>query len=321
MSMPYNCNCDCDSDDESSYPKLKVGDTIGIISPSGTPKKEYPDVEVLAEKIRNDLGVFGLKVKFAKYWASDKENGSSGTVRERLEDIKEMFGDPEVKAVMVSVDGYSAIDLTGLINYKFIEEHPKLLIGHGDVALLQMAFQSKANLRSIYGPVGSSVWTEQMKKYFCCMLMEGKQMTFKNPEAKTVIPGIAEGKLLGGETDVIMNAKWTEEQYDLSEPYIFFLYSTMPTDFEFEQVIHAMDQGGLFKNAVGLVFGYCLTCSDDVARISKIVADVFKKYPNIPSFVQANITSKDGSHILPINTKVRIDSVRKELKMIYPIVE
>lgn len=319
MSIPYDCGCETDED--SDYPRLNPGDYVGIITPSYSAISEGWDVAVLAEKIRKDYEVFGLKVKYAKNWASIRALPYGGTPRERLDDLIEMYEDPQVKLIVASHGGYDSIELTNKIKYSILRQNPKLLVGSGDIGILQMAIQKEAGLKAIHGPVGTDVWDEVMKRTFCCMLMKAKKITYRNPQSKTIISGRAQGTLIGGEIDAILTTGWTDQFYTIKSGYILFIYATILIDYDFEQLIHVLDQGKVFERAGGLIFGYCATCTSDVENINKMVSDVWRKYPDTPSFVQANITSDPGSHILPIDTLVEIDADKKEIKMLEPIVK
>ena len=75
--------------------KLKKGDTIGVIAPSG-PIVDSKILEV--EKAREIVENAGFKVKYSKNLFSNTFGYSASHI-EKAEDINEMFKDKEVKMI------------------------------------------------------------------------------------------------------------------------------------------------------------------------------------------------------------------------------
>ncbi len=109
--------------------KLQRGDVVGIVSPSGPilPElKKYFEqgVWTLEEE-------FGLRVKyaervFARYFYN------AGTREERIKEFDEVWADPEVKMVLMSLGGYTANHLLDGIDYEMIKNNPKIFAGISD---------------------------------------------------------------------------------------------------------------------------------------------------------------------------------------------
>ena len=73
-------------------PRLKPGDTIGLISPGGV-LFSSADVAI----VQRTLGGLGLKTKVGRH-ALDRRGYFAGTDAERAADVNRMFADPEVHA-------------------------------------------------------------------------------------------------------------------------------------------------------------------------------------------------------------------------------
>ena len=89
--------------------KLKTGDTICIIAPSGN---------VEEEKILNSVKYFenkGYRVKLGKnIFKCDRY--LAGNDKERLEDLENAFCDKDVNAVICARGGYGALRIINKIN-------------------------------------------------------------------------------------------------------------------------------------------------------------------------------------------------------------
>src|SRR5512134_2011662 len=120
-------------------PRLRPGDTIGIItpsdpisaSPSPEPKKEL-------ERGMNFLQDLGFKVALGDH--ALKEDGySAGTAQERAHDIIAMFADKGVHAILSSHGGNVVNSCLEFLDWKVIRENPKILMGFSDLTVLLLA--------------------------------------------------------------------------------------------------------------------------------------------------------------------------------------
>lgn len=320
-NIPYQSKC---SSNEGSlkHPRIKPGDTVGIVSTSLSIWIGGKDEETLKKEIIQLFSEFGLNVKFAKYWASKKDPLYSGTPEERRSDLMQMFTDPSVDLIMASKGGGGAIDVVPLLDYDIIKMHQKPYIGFSDPTFVHMALQSRINMLTMYSPNAIMTWTESMKKWFSCILMQGKKMTFSNPGTETIVRGKAIGRLLGGVFELIFVTPWTGYGYNLDDPYILFFEAIGVSDEVLERRLKAMDRGGLFKNAKGLVFGECPRCPGGNPVVNAFVKKIWRKYPHVPSYTGANVThGHDGSFTLPMNILYEIDSGKGQLKMLESFVK
>lgn len=108
--------------------RLKIGDTIGIISPSA------PITEEVKEQFNRGLQTIkkmGFNVKLSKNVYANTL-GYSATINEKIEDINEMFQDNEVKAIICSQGGQNSNTLLPYINYEMIKQNPKIIMGISD---------------------------------------------------------------------------------------------------------------------------------------------------------------------------------------------
>ena len=91
--------------------KIKNGDTICIIAPSGNVDKS---------KILNSAKYFenlGYRVKFGKN-VLNTDRYLAGKDEERIFDLEEAFNDKEVKAIICARGGYGTLRIIKKINYE-----------------------------------------------------------------------------------------------------------------------------------------------------------------------------------------------------------
>lgn len=137
--------------------KLKLGDTIGIVCPSaGINIKARHRIE----NAKNYLESVGFKVKLGKaIFVEDKEY-TSGTVEERVNDLHNMFSDPDVRAVLCGTGGNHSNQLLKYLDYELIRNNPKMFIGYSDITVMHYALYTQADLITYYGPCAATQFGE-----------------------------------------------------------------------------------------------------------------------------------------------------------------
>lgn len=127
--------------------RLHKGDTIGIISPSQSLRKRQEAFEAAVQNFSDalDVNIFIAPNALGQYYYS------SGTTKERLDDFHQMIADPEIKAIIFSVGGNTAIDLVEGLDYELIKKHPKIITGISDATTLLNPIFAKTGLMTFLG--------------------------------------------------------------------------------------------------------------------------------------------------------------------------
>lgn len=127
-------------------PKLRSGDTIGVIAPSFP---LFPAWQASYERGKEMLRALGFAVKegrtigLHRYWAA-------GTPRDQAADINAMFADPEVKAIIAHAGGFPGMSVLDHVDYATIRAHPKPFLGFSDITLYHLAFFARCGLVSFH---------------------------------------------------------------------------------------------------------------------------------------------------------------------------
>ena len=139
---------------------LREGDLVGLITPSAYVSD--PDRLALAAAT---IKYFGLRARLGK--SVGKRTGYlAGSIEERLDDLHEMFRDPEVKAVFAVRGGYGSAQLLDRIDYDLIRNHPKIFLGFSDITALHLAIGKRTGLVTFHGPVVLSGFSSYTQAWF-----------------------------------------------------------------------------------------------------------------------------------------------------------
>jgi len=210
-------------------PKLKKGDTVGFISPSAG---LAPFAMHRIERAKKMFNKFGYKVKIARNALKNK-GYISGSIRERVDDIHQMFRDHEVRMIIATIGGNHSNQLLNYLDYDLIKRNKKIFMGYSDNTVLHFALQSRAKLATYYGPCvmtqfgeypeifeytlkyfnyavsaeeakksyqvfPSDTWTEEILDWFKKEDIKRPRKMKRNNGYEWLKTGVAKGPLLGG---------------------------------------------------------------------------------------------------------------------------
>lgn len=242
---------------------LKKGDTIGLIAPS-SPITDNADEKV--EKSVAALQAQGFNVEvdkscFAKY------GYLSGTDEVRAEGVNRMFADKQIDAVFCLRGGYGTPRILDKINYEMIRENPKLFNGYSDITALHVALNKKCNLITLHGIMPGidmlrnfSDFTKE--SYFRAITSTEPLGELKNPageEIKRLIPGKAEGEIIGGNLSLIVTAIGTPYEIDVKEK-ILLLEDIGEYTYRVDRMLTQLRLAGKFDECVGIILGDFRDC-------------------------------------------------------------
>jgi len=191
-------------------PALLVGDTIAFCAPSGF----LDSVRMSLAKTRLEEKGFYIVHEDSIYrrWGY-----LAGTDAQRASELMSYFKDKSVRAIFPGTGGYGSTRILSMLDYDIIKSNPKIFIGFSDITALHIAFNQLANLITFHTPnpmygLGSKKGLDPISElYFWSLLMNSNDYNYEIPfdlygdslKVQTMVPGIASGKLVGGNLSLI----------------------------------------------------------------------------------------------------------------------
>ena len=173
-------------------PYLKEGDKIAIVSPAYWVPQDA--LQQAAETIRR----WGLQPVIGPNTNNLNVNAFAGTADERAADLIWALEDDTIKAVFCSRGGYGSDHLLNRIPQECFRQHPKWLIGHGDITVLLYAIAG-AGVMCIHGPMAFQIASSQEPATSLTHnILFGILPQYKIPGNPYNRIGHAEGILVGG---------------------------------------------------------------------------------------------------------------------------
>lgn len=285
--------------------KLKKGDTIGLIAPSSPVSKE--DLDIINQSILL-MESSGFKVKFAKN-ALSNTLGYGTTAKEKAEDINEMFGDKEIKAIFCISGGFNSNITFDYLDYDRIKINPKIICGFSDSTSILNAIYSKTGLVTFHGPTFKALtsWQtsygyEEVVKRF---IEGGIALGQADDEFQTIQEGKAKGILVGGNLSLVNEMVAGRYNIDFTDKILFLeeLFLETPPELASNYLYH-MKQNGVFDKIKGIWVGNY----DGSVALERIILDTLEEQYKFPIIKSNNFGHIDKKTVIPIGTMARVDT-------------
>ena len=303
---------------------LRPGDTVGLITP-GTYVSD-PDRLALAART---VKFFDLRMKLGRN-VSKRLGYLGGTDQERLDDLHEMFRDPQVKAVWAIRGGYGSTHLLDRIDYGLLRSNPKIFLGYSDITALHLAIHRHAGLVTFHGPMVLADFSSYTQAGFRRALFDTKPLgAVTNPPEtnplrsahplRTVRPGKARGRLIGGNLSLISRTMGTPYEID-SRGRILLLEDVDEEPYRIDGMLTQLRLAGKLQAAAGIVFGECRNCRprefqpsfDATLSLGEVLDDILGKL-GVPVLSGLTFGHTEDQLTLPLGVMATLDADKGEL--------
>lgn len=291
-------------------PKLKKGDTIGVVAPSspiiGDNIEELNRAKEIVEKS-------GFKVKYSKNIFLNK-NVYSSTAKEKAKDINEMFADKNVKMIWCAKGGNNSNSTFEYLDYELIKQNPKIICGYSDITSITNIITEKTGMVTFNGTNFKTIATDETDysyKQALSRFVEGSlKFGAENEEYITLKHGKAQGELIGGNLSLIKELVCGKYSIDFTDKILFIEelgYEAPPE--AVSNSLYYMKQNGVFDKIKGLWIGNY----EHESRITleKIIGDVLENNYKIPIIKSNNFGHIENKTVIPIGTKAEINTNEK----------
>lgn len=232
-------------------PYLKEGDKVALISPAYW----VPEEAIL--QAAEVLISWGLQPVVGPHTTSLNVDAYAGTADERAADLLWALEDDSIKAIFCSRGGYGSMHLLNRMPLEYYRQHPKWLVGHGDITILLYAIACEG-VMCVHGPMAFQIASKQEPAITITRnILFGALPQYKVPSSPYNRCGHAEGILVGGNLSSYAAITGTKYHLPAKQNIILFVE-------EVEEPLHAIDR--LF---------YMLRLQQDFERVKGIIFGTF----------------------------------------------
>ncbi len=312
--------------------KLKKGHEIRVIAPARS--LSLISKEVKQEAISR-LEAQGYVVTFSNN-CEEHDIFRSSSIKSRVNDIHDAFGDKNVKAILTVIGGFNSNQLLKYLDYNLITNNPKIICGYSDITALNNAIFKKTGLVTYIGP-HFSTWG--MKKGFDYTLeyfnkcltskdsykikqslqwsddswyldQENRSFT-KNDGVIIINEGEAEGLSVGGNLCTLNLLQGTEYMPNIENSILFIEDDDLVGDhftFEFERNLQSLIDQPNFNKVRGIIIGRFQKKTDINIDKLKYIIRTKKELASIPIIADLDFGHTSPLLTLPVGGQIKISA-------------
>ncbi|MCM2425358.1 S66 peptidase family protein [Streptomyces sp. RKAG337] len=241
--------------------RLVPGDRVAVVAPSGPVPQERLDAGL------DILRGWGLDPVAAPH-VLDRHPGLgylAGADQDRARDLQQAWCDPSVAAVLCARGGYGVQRMADLLDWNAMRAaEPKAFIGYSDITALHEAFATRLGLATLHGPMAAAATflkDDPTQDHLRRTLMEpGSVQVLSSPTARTMVPGRARGRTLGGTLCLLAAELGTPEARPGAAGGILLLEDTGEEPYRLDRYLTQLLRSGWLDGVAGIVLGSWAQC-------------------------------------------------------------
>ena len=289
---------------------LRTGSRVALVAPAGP---------ISPERIEASVGrclTLGLDpVVFPS--ASARHRYLAGTDAERLADLQSAFDDMSIDAVWALRGGYGTVRLLDRLDLDRQRQHPIPFIGFSDNTTIHVRHAQLGTI-SFLGPHPGADFPPETEASFRRALFsddppgrlprrEGER------EARTLVGGRAEGRLVGGNLALLASLCGT--QWSLSaRDRILFVEDIGEPAYRVDRMLVQLEGAGVVDGVLALAFGRFTAAADDAHPVIDVLADFAEKL-GVPAVVDLPFGHVEHNCTLPVGASAELDADAAQLEI------
>ncbi len=237
---------------------LQKGGLIAVCTP-GSPLREL-------DYLRSGfdwLEAQGFRVRLTPN-ANIGESFKAGPPEVRANDLLEAFADSEVDAICPLAGGHAGSQILPFLDYELIAANPKPLVAFSELTVLVAAIVGRARVAAFYGPMVSAlgVMPEFTRTSWLRALTVAEALGSVDESgspARCVVPGVAEGELVGGTLSLVDTLVGTPFEID-TRGKILLLEDVYEEPPRLDRYLNHLKNAGLLQACAGIWLGDFKQC-------------------------------------------------------------
>jgi muramoyltetrapeptide carboxypeptidase len=280
---------------------LQKGDTIGIVASSYAPRPRW-----LARGLRAlERAGYGVIVDpelstVRRYMRAEDER--------RAARFTEMWIDPRVDAVIGGTGGYGAVRMLPYLDPAIFSAHPKAFVGYSDITVLHIWLERLAGLRAFHGPTVDdlipSARDVTTSSLLAALTTPRPTTRMGRDTARSVRPGRATGRLVGGNLALVQQTIGTPYEIDTTDAILFLEEVRDPMSFVDERLVQ-LRATGLLAKVRGIVFGHLSLDRSEEDDFEDFVLDLIGDL-GVPVLMDFPAGHDSPNLTLPLGTEVEL---------------
>ena len=239
--------------------------------------------------------------------------------------FERVFADKQISGIICARGGYGAMRILPLINWAIVRDNPKFFCGFSDITALHVAIRKEAGFVTYHGgPMprwpdndAANIWNDE--GFFKALSLGGKVGTVSGapglPAVETLVPGVAEGILEGGNLTLLASLCGTRWQIDLRDK-LLLLEDVSEAPYRIDRSLTQLALCGALAGVKGIVFGHSPTCEksgdDEGFTLREVIMDRLGSL-GVPLIYGFPCGHSEYRATLPLGVPARLDATNGSL--------
>lgn len=236
----------------------------------------------------------------------------AGSDEERAADFNAAARAADLRGIFALRGGYGTMRLLDAIEYDALRADPKAVLGYSDLTALLNAITQRANIVTFHGPVAAlSQFTAEETQWLRAAVAAAAPIgELHAPEAKALIPGVARGRLAGGNLSLIAALEGTPYAVD-TRGAILLIEDVDEAPYRIDRMLTQLRLSGALQRAAGVIAGGFTNCGDYEQVLRDRLGDL-----GIPVLLDVPSGHIEQQWTLPIGARATLDASRRTLTFV-----
>lgn len=293
-------------------PRVRAGDSVAVVAPGGplTPQELQPGLEILESWQLRPIVMPHVHASWGYLAGSDDE---------RLIDLASAWEDRNVSAIISARGGYGTMRIVDRFDYGLATRHPKVFVGFSDITALHLALLKRARLVTFYGPMvgmDKELWAVEREHQTLRRLLMGEVPPGPLPSVPktepplTLVPGVAEGALIGGNLSMIAASLGSSDQPN-TDGVLLVLDEWGEVPYRIDRLFTQLARAGLLERIGGLILGDIFSTREGVRARRQVEADIVQEQIRelgVPTVIGFPVGHSQSMTTLPLGVRSRLDA-------------
>ncbi|MER7246480.1 LD-carboxypeptidase [Kribbella sp. NPDC000426] len=286
--------------------RLRSGDRVAVVAPSG--RVDGARLQIGLEHLRS----WGLEVDVMPSVLAGHERFQylAADDKARALDLRHAWLDPQYAAVFCARGGYGVQRMLEYVDFDELVAVPKWFLGFSDITALHEPLNARG-LVTLHGPMAAAV--EQLenevgRERLRALLFEPSQVTdlLAPHGAGTVVGGVAEGRLCGGNLALLASSVGTPTYAPPAG--VVVLEEVDEAGYRVDRMLTQLLRAGWFDQVTGLVIGDFSGVQDPLDVVRERLEPL-----GVPMVEGAAIGHEALNLAVPLGLPVRLDATAATL--------
>ena len=291
-------------------PRLKPGDTIGIVAPAGP-----FDLDLFMQGLSalQSMG-FQTRVPDEVY---DRSGYLAGSDAQRARLVNQLFEEPGVQAIICARGGFGCLRMLPLVDFDIISTYPKIFVGFSDITALLVAIIRRSGLVTFHGPMVTplATATELTRCSLSAAISSDTPLEIAPAAGVVLQAGRATGPVVGGNLATLCHLLGTPFEAGF-EDHILLLEDRGEAPYRIDRMLSQMKLAGSFKGIGGIILGSFKDCGN-LDEIYRIFQDRFQDM-HIPILAGFEVGHGKLNLTIPVGMPATLDTDQQMLSFAQP---